>query len=146
MTETTLTDRPATGPTDTRTCASRLRTVLRLNALNSLVFGTLLAAIPQRVDETLDTGHPGWIRIVGIALLPFAALCAWLSTASIDMLRRATPAVVAGDVGWVVASVVTALLGWYSAGGVGAVLAMAAVVALFAVLQWITWRQLSEIR
>jgi hypothetical protein len=119
-----------------------LRTVLRLNALNSLVFGALLTAIPHRIDELLDTGHPGWVRLVGLGLLPFAALCAWLSTASLHQLRRMTPQIVAGDMAWVVASVVTVLLGWYSGGGVVAVLAMAAVVDAFALLQWSAWRRL----
>ena len=58
------------------------------------------------------------------------------------MLRRITPQIVAGDVGWVVASVVTVLLGWYSGSGVVAVLAMAAVVDVFALLQWTAWRRL----
>lgn len=141
MTETTTTH-PSSPATEHDECERKLRVVLRLNALNSLVFGTLLAGFPTEVDDVLDTGHPGWIRLVGLGLLPFAALCAWLSTASLPTLRRITPHVVAGDVAWVVASVVTVLAGWYSGGGIIAVLAMAAIVDVFALLQWTAWRRL----
>ena len=48
----------------------------------------------------------------------------------------------AGDASWVVASVGTVTLGWYSGGGAVAVLAMAVVVAAFAVLQFFALRQL----
>ncbi len=146
MTNTTIPRTSARRPTnhalERSGCARKLRIVLRLNATNSFVFGALLAALPTTVDDLLDTGHPGWIRLVGLGLLPFGALCAWLSTASLSMVRRITPQIVIGDVGWVVASVVTVLLGWYSDGGIIAVLAMAAVVDVFALLQWTEWRRL----
>ena len=151
MTDTTA-SRPHLTPADAPElqisdhCANRLRRVLRVNAANSFVAGLLLAAAPTRIDELLDTGHPGWIRVVGIALLPFAALCAWLSSTSIDELRRTTPLIVAGDFAWVVASVATVLLGWYSTGGAVAVLVMAAVVDVFALLQWSAWRKLRPTR
>ncbi len=116
-------------------CERKLRLVLRANACNSILFGTLLAAIPHHIDELLDTGHPGWIRVVGLALIPFGALCAWLSTASSTALRRVTPQIVIGDVAWVIASIATVLLGWYSGGGILAVLAMAVIVDAFALLQ-----------
>ena len=123
-------------------CEQRLRVVLRVNALNSIVFGTLLATIPTWIDDVLGTGHPGWIRVVGLGLLPFGTLCAWLSTASPAALRRVTPEIVAGDVAWVVASIATVLLGWYSGRGIVAVLAMAAIVDVLALLQWSAWRRL----
>ena len=150
MTETTTTlsssHSPAAEPTtpaiEHGDSQGRLRVVLRLNATNSFVFGALLAAFPGRVDDLLDTGHPGWVRLVGLGLLPFGALCAWLSTASLPALRRITPQIVVGDIAWVVASVVTVLLGWYSGGGIIAVLAIAAIVDVFALLQWTAWRRL----
>lgn len=124
----------------------RLRTVLRINAISSLASGVVLAVAPHRVDELLDTGHPEWVRVAGVALLPFAALCAWVSTASVATLRRMTPEIVVADVAWVVASVATVIAGWYSGAGVVAVLAMAAAVDTFAVLQWTSWRRLPTTR
>jgi hypothetical protein len=133
---------PTTRATEHSDCERKLRVVLRLNATNSFVFGALLAAFPAQVDDLLDTGHPGWIRLVGLGLLPFGALCTWLSTASPPTLRRITPQIVVGDVAWVAASVATVLLGWYSGGGIFAVLAMAAIIDAFALLQWTAWRRL----
>lgn len=95
---------------------------------------------PSAIDDILDTGHPGWIRIVGLGLLPFAAAVAWLSTSSHDALRRQTPGIIAGDVGWVLASLVTIALGWYAADGTMLVAAIATVIELWAVAQWLSWR------
>lgn len=141
--ETAMTGRGTHGQSPGET---RLRLVLRANALNCIVFGGLLAAIPGTVDELLNTGHPEWVRLVGLGLLPFAALCLWLSNQSAETLIAQTPGIVAGDVGWVLASVVTILLGWYSGGGIAAVVAMAVVVDVFAVLQWSAWRKLRSTR
>ena len=123
-------------------CEAKLRRVLRLNAANCIVSGTALAIAAGPIDDLLDTGHPGWIRLVGLGLLPFAALCWWVAAGPVQRLRRVTPFIVAGDVDWVIASVVTVLLGWYSGGGIIAVLAMAVVVDTFAVLQFAGWRRL----
>jgi len=131
---------------DHATSEVRLRRVLLLNGLNSLVFGVVLAAAPEAVDRILDTGHPGWVRLVGLGLLPFAGAWAWLSKQPLGTLRKYTPVTVAGDMGWVVASVVTVLLGWYSTSGLIVVLAVAALVDLFAVLQWTAWRNLRVTR
>lgn len=148
MTHATITPSTSTGAAvapNTRVrhgSESTLRLVLRVNAVSSAVAGGLLAAIPYRIDELLDTGHPGWVRVVGLALLPFAAFYAWASTSSVATMRRATPWIIAGDIAWVTASVATVLAGWYSGGGVVAVLAMAALVDAFALLQWRSWRRL----
>ncbi len=116
--------------------------VLRANATTSVIPGLAMALAPGTVDELLGTGHPGWIRIVGLALLPFAALVAWLSSADRTRLHRYTPEIVVADVTWVVASIATCLLGWYSTEGIVAVGAMAVGVDVFAGLQFVLWRRL----
>lgn len=123
-------------------CERRLRLVLRANATSCIISGVALAVAPGTIDELLGTGHPGWVRLVGLALLPFAALVAWLSTVDNGLLQRITPAIIAGDVGWVTASIATVLLGWYSGSGVVAVLAMALLVDIFALLQFNAVRHL----
>jgi len=123
---------------------SKLRFVLRTNATTSALGGLAMAVGPGAVDQLLGTGQPGWVRIVGLALLPFAALVAWLSTTDRRRLALHTPGIVVGDVVWVVASVVTVLLGWYPSSGVIIVLAMAAGVDTFAVLQFVLLRRLSR--
>jgi len=104
--------------------------------------GLVMTMTPGAVDELLGTGHPGWVRLVGIGLLGFAAFVAWLSTASIRQLKQQTLAIVVGDVSWVVASAVTVVLGWYSSTGALAVGAMALVVDVLAGLQLVFWHRL----
>jgi hypothetical protein len=123
-------------------CEPKLRRVLRLNAASCLVSGTALAVAAGPIDDLLDTGHPGWVRLVGLGLLPFAALCWWVAAGPLQRLRGVTPWIIAGDVTWVTASVATVLLGWYSGGGIVAVLTMAVAVDVFAVLQFMGWRKL----
>jgi hypothetical protein len=143
---TTTHDQMMTSASTTHDSAATLRTVLRLNAMNSLVSGTAIAVFAGPIDDLLDTGHPGWIRLVGLGLLPFAAFCWWLAAGDSERLVKETPLVIGGDIGWVVGSIVTVLLGWYSGGGIVAVLAMAAVVGVFALLQFRAWRMLRPIR
>lgn len=120
----------------------KLRLVLRANAASSTISGLAMAVAPETIDRLLGTDHPGWVRLVGVALLPFAAFVAWLSTADVRHLRMHTPGIVVGDVGWVVASIATVLLGWYSGAGIAAVLVMALVVDVLAILQFNAVRHL----
>lgn len=124
--------------------ADRLRVVLRLNAVNSAVCGLALLVGAEGFADWLGSGHPGWIRLVGAGLLPFAALLVWTAAGDVDRLRSETPAIVAGDLGWVIASVVALVLGWFSGAGVALVVAMALIVDTFAVLQWHSWRRLGS--
>ena len=121
-----------------------LRLVLRLNAANSAVCGLLLIVFADSFAETLGTGYPGWVRLVGVALLAFAGLLLWIAAGDRDRLRSQTPAVIAGDAGWVVASIVTLLLGWFSGVGIALVIGMALVVDTFALLQWRAWRAVAR--
>ena len=125
-------------------CERRLRFVLRANAASSTISGLAMAVVPGVVDNLLGTGHNGWVRLVGLSLLPFAAFVAWLSTADRRDLRLYTPVIVAGDIGWVVASIATVSLGWYSGMGIVAVLAMALVIGVFALLQFNAARHLAR--
>jgi hypothetical protein len=113
-----------------------LRRVLLADALASGATGALalLAAAPLSGLLGLP---PGLLRGAGALLLPYAAVVAWLA------LRRAGPpragvwAVVAVNAAWAAESVGLLLSGWVAptALGVAFVLAQAAVVAGFAVLQ-----------
>ena len=142
MTDTKIISSTPIDGTQQQRCEAKLRRVLRLNAASCVVSGTALAVAARPIDDVLDTGHPGWIRLVGLGLLPFAALCWWVAAGPLQRLRKATPWIIAGDVDWVIASVGTVLLGWYSGGGVVVVLAMSVVVDTFAVLQFAGWRRL----
>ena len=134
---------PAAPLRATSSPAQRLRRALRVNATTSLTSGFVMALAADWVDDLLGTGHPGWVRLVGLGVALFGIDVLLLSRSSQDQLRRWAPAIVVADTIWVVASVVTILLGWYSTGGAVAVAAMAIAVDTFAVLQWREWRRLT---
>lgn len=121
-----------------------LRLVLRLNAGSSLLIGAAMAAAAGPLAGLCLTGAgpylgvdgAGWIRLVGIALFPFAGFVFWLSARP---ARR--PALVRAvclmDWSWVLASAGLLALGWGAFTWTGAILVdvMAVAVAAFAVLQ-----------
>ena len=140
----TFTQNPPTTMSSSLTAdrSTRLRRILRANAVSSIISGAVMTAVPVTVDDLLDTGHPGWIRLVGIGLILFALNVAFASTLDRRKLAAAAPVIIAGDISWVIGSIVTVLFGWYSGGGIVAVLAVAAMVDTFAVLQWSALRHL----
>ena len=113
-----------------------LRLVLRLNAANSAICGAALIVFGGPLADVLGVDRPGWVRLVGAGLLPFAAALVWVAAGDAERLRRFVPGIVVGDIGWVLASVVTLVAGWYSGVGIALVIAMAVLVDGFAMLQW----------
>jgi hypothetical protein len=114
-----------------------LRRVLLADALASGATGALalLAAAPLSGLPGLPAGL---LRGAGAVLLPYAAAVAWLALRrSVPPPRAAVWAVVAINAAWAADSVGLLLSGWVAptALGVAFVLAQAAVVAGFAVLQ-----------
>src|SRR5690606_6749600 len=105
--------------------------VLRLNALSSAIFGLLLAAIPEPIAAMIGF-DPLSLRVIGIALLPFA-------TFVLHVAREPRPALVrvvsALDFAWVAGSVGLALWGDLTGFGIAIVLAVAAAVDVFGMLQ-----------
>jgi len=124
----------------------RLRRALRLNATTSVTSGAVLAFAPGALDELLGAGHPGWVRLVGVAVALFGLDVAWLSRRPRHDLERFTPVVIAADLAWVVLSAVTIVAGWYEGAGIAVVIAMALAVETFAFLQFTAWRQLRRTR
>lgn len=123
-----------------------LRGALSANAAMSVLLGTVIAIAPERVEDLLGTGRPGWVRIVGLAVVLFGLDCAWVSRRQRSQLMAFTPGIIAADLSWVALSVVTLLLGWFSGGGAAAVIAVAVVVDTFATLQFLSWRELRRTR
>lgn len=142
MTHVETSDRPSRFMATTIVRERGLRLVLRANAASSTISGSVMVMAPGVVDDLLGTGHPGWIRLVGAALLPFAVFVFWLSMSAVGHVRTFTPVIVAGDIGWVVASIATVALGWYSGAGNVAVLAMALLIEGFAIAQFSGWHHL----
>jgi hypothetical protein len=136
---TTISQRPTSLAPDR---SALLRRALRTNAVVSILAGAALAIAPQRWDEVLGTDSPGWIRIVGIAVAVFGVDVAAIAARPTDQLRSLAPAVVAGDAAWVVASVITIAVGWYSTAGTAAVVAMAAIVGTLGAVQYRGWQRI----
>ena len=118
-----------------------LRNALRGNAafstlcgLGSLVFATPLAA-------ALGVPEPALLTSLGAQLLVFAAFLAWLASREVVRLGLAL-AVVAADVLWVVGTVPVVYAGPLSSLGNGVAVAIAHVVGLFALLQYLGIRRL----
>lgn len=121
-----------------------LRLVLRLNAGSSLLIGAAMAAAPGPLAALCLTGPgavagldgAGWIRLVGLALLPFAGFVLWVAgrPAGRPALVRAICVL---DWAWVLGSAVLLAVGWQAFTWTGAILVdlMAVAVAGFAVLQ-----------
>lgn len=124
--------------------AAALRLVLRLNAGSSALIGVAMAAAPQPLAalclagpvQLLGLDGGAWIRLIGLALLPFAALVFW--TAGRAAARPAlVRAICVLDWSWVLGSALLLAFGWSAFTWTGAVLVdlMAVAVAGYAVLQ-----------
>lgn len=87
----------------------------------------------------VPAGLPRW---AGIALLPFAALLAFLATRE-RLARPVVWAVIAANLVWAVDSILLLFVGWIepTVPGVAFIVAQAAVVAVFAELQWLGLRR-----
>ena len=118
-----------TGPITT------LRLVLAANATTSGLAGLTALVAGERVDNWLDTGHPGWVRIIGAGLVAFALSVIALSRSNVQSLRRWVPAVSVADGGWVAASIATIVAGWYSSSGAAIIGIIAVIVGTFAITQ-----------
>ena len=121
-----------------------LRLALKLDAVASGGLGVLAALTAPLLGDLL--GFPSWLLIpLGLALVPYAA-AVWLTGTRARVNRGAASAIVGLNAHWTVDSVALALAGWLplTALGVAFVLAQAAAVAAFAVLQAMGQQRLAE--
>ncbi|MEQ8698724.1 MAG: hypothetical protein RLT05_19485 [Bauldia litoralis] len=118
-----------------------LRKALLADAAISGATGLLLALAAGGLADLLGVpaGLPRW---AGIALLPFAALLAFLATRE-RLARPVVWAVIAANLVWAVDSILLLFVGWIepTVPGVAFIVAQAAVVAVFAELQWLGLRR-----
>src|SRR3546814_411754 len=139
------------GPQDRRAAGSRRNfghrpgcRAVRRNAGSSLLIGMAMALAPQALAslclagpvQLLGIDGAGWIRLVGLALFPFAAMVFWISGRA-ESRAGLVRAVCLMDWSWVLGSALLLILGWSAFTWAGAALvdAMAVAVAAYAVLQ-----------
>jgi len=116
------------------TAASRLRTVLGVNAATSLAAGVLGLAATGRIVDVLGLQSAGWTRLVSAGLVLFAIDVA-LGARSSRWLATTALLTSVADLAWVAATVV--VLATVDLTGLGQVVAvgMGVAVADFALLQ-----------
>jgi hypothetical protein len=122
---------------------SLLRIVLRTNATTSGLGGFVAAVAPGPVDEILGTGQEGWVRLVGIGLVAFAALVIVTSRFDREQLVRAVPGISLGDGAWVIGTIIAIALDWFSTSGAVVMGVVGLMVGVFGVEQALLVRTLA---
>jgi len=120
---------------------SLLRTSLQANAIFSTLSGLVFLVGAERVAEGIGLGDARLLLATGLNLLGFAALLAYLGSRPAIHLGLAM-AVVWADLAWVVGTIPVVALDLLNRTGAIAAVAIADVVLLFAVLQYLGIRRL----
>lgn len=120
----------------TTTVSPFLRRAMLADAAFSGTSGLILALAAGWLGDLLGLPVP-LLRYVGLALLPYAALLAFLATRE-TLPRGDVWAIIVGNAVWTAASILLLFTGWIEPTTLGVVfvIAQAAVVAVFAELQW----------
>lgn len=119
----------------------RLRITLGANAGFSTITGLVLLADPNGAAGLIGASHPGWVRIVGSALLPFAAGVAGVAGSRTRTLLGLAPAIIVADFAWVLGSAGIIAAAWFSPRGNAVVALVAVVVAALGWRQLVHWRR-----
>jgi hypothetical protein len=120
-----------------------LRSALRANGIFSAVSSTLLIVLAQPLSTLTGIRPPVILVIVGLLVLPFAALLLW-ATSRPTMVRRLAVATIVLDVIWVMASIGILLSGWLlTTTGKWLIGILALIVADFAIWQSIRLKRVS---
>lgn len=125
----------------TTTVSPFLRRALLTDAAFSGAAGLILALAAGWLTDPLGLPVP-LLRYVGLALLPYAGLLAFLATRE-RLPRPDVWAIIVGNAVWTAASILLLFTGWIEPTtlGIGFVVAQAAAVAVFAELQWFGLRR-----
>ncbi|MBA2451834.1 MAG: hypothetical protein H0V47_01580 [Chloroflexia bacterium] len=129
--------------TDSTSRPLSLRQVLLADGVVSGVFGILLLTAAGPLSDPLGLSV-AFLRWTGLMLAPFAAVVLYLATCE-AIPRRGVSTIVGINVLWVLASLLLLLTGWIDQSGLGTafIVAQAALVALFAELQFVGLRRRS---
>ena len=123
-----------------------LRDALRGNAIFSAIGGVAFIVDAKLLAALFGLEQAGYLVAIGVGLLIFAGDLAYLSSRQ-PIKRSLAYAVVGADVLWVAGSVVllVAHLLPFTAAGMWIVAALADIVAVFAVLQYIGLRRMAKV-
>ncbi len=113
---------------EARRAATRLRNLLRANALFSTVTGLVAAVAAGPVAELLGVDQVWVVRVLGGALVAFAGVVFVVSGVRTSLLLPASLIVSIGDLVWVAGTLAAFALGWLSTSGVVAMGATGVIV------------------
>jgi hypothetical protein len=118
-----------------------IRRLLITDAVVSGATGVLMASAAPTLESWLGLPTP-LLRFAGIALLPFAAVVAWLAMQTFPA-RAGVQAIVAANIAWVAASILLLVAGGVhpTALGITFVIFQAIVVGLLGELQYMAVRR-----
>ena len=132
----------------TQTLAQRpglLRNALRANGVFSGLSGLMLTFGAQPIAAFLGLSEPVILIVIGLGLLLYAAMLFRAASDDAQLPRVGLMAII-GDALWVLGSVILLLTGWppFTVAGAWAVGIVAAIVADFAIVQFIGWRRIAS--
>lgn len=132
---------PALASSD-RDPVTTLRRLFQANGTFSLLTGAIATIDAGPTAEFLDLGQVWLVRAVGVGLIAFAVMLFTTSRQSPALMKMAAPAVSAGDLGWVLATIVIIAFGWLSGDAALLMTAIAVVVLVFGVGQFLAGRRI----
>lgn len=103
---------------DARRAVTRLRNLLRSNALFSTATGLVAVVAGGPAADVLGVDQVWVVRALGGSLVAFAGVVFAVSGARTSLLRPASLGVSIGDLGWVAGTLAVFALGWLSTSGV----------------------------
>jgi hypothetical protein len=117
-----------------------------VNGVSSALIAIALLVAAGPIAALMGGMAPWMLMLVGLLLLPFAAVVYWLSR-QLVLDRRAVQVIFVADVAWVVASIALVAFGWvdFTPAGRWAVILIADAVALFALGEWWGLRKLGQL-
>lgn len=130
-------------PMDAIRNSSPIRSILYANAIFSGVSGLLFIIASQPIARFLGINMPLAILMLGVGLVGYAALL-YLNASRPEISRSFVLFAVVADSVWVLLSIILLLTNWLplTASGRWAIGIVAAMVDVFATLQFFEWRKM----
>ena len=123
--------------------SSPIRSILYANAIFSGVSGLLFVIASQPIARFLGVDIPLAVLLLGLGLVGYAALL-YFNASRPEISRSFVLFAVVADSMWVLLSIILLLTNWipFTAPGKWAIGIVAAIVDVFATLQFFEWRKM----
>lgn len=120
-----------------------IRPILLGNAIFSILSGSLFTVFSTLIANFLGVSASTIILLIGIGLIGYAALI-YVNASRAEVSRSFVLFAILGDLAWVVLSIMLLLTNWvpFTVEGKWAIGIIAAIVDVFATLQFMEWRKM----